>query len=153
MATLVTRIMRSLSAAMVTAAMLVFNAPPADAMEGYRGRKRPVVIFSPSDSHPNFVRQKNAMNGNRIGVSDRDMVVIYVVGNSLSTDFGSSPRLSAAGMRSRYRVPESQFRVLLLGKDGDIKRDSLTAVPLPELFAEIDRMPMRRDEVRRRTER
>lgn len=129
------------------------GAHDAAAMDGYRFRKRPLLVFSPTDSHPSYVRQKNAINGNRIGVSDREMVVIYIVGNSLMTDFGPAPRMSASAIRSRYRVSEGQFRVLQLGKDGDTKRDSLTFVPLPELLAEIDRMPMRRDEIRRRSER
>jgi hypothetical protein len=128
-------------------------AGPSVAFDGYLGRKRPLLVFSPSESQPNFVRQKNAINGHRIGMSDRDMVVLYVVGNGVKADFGAQPRLGAGAIRSRYRVPEGQFRVLLLGKDGGLKRDASTFVPITEIFAEIDRMPMRREEVRRRSDR
>jgi hypothetical protein len=133
---------------------IALGAPSAsDAMDGYVNRKRPLVVFSPSESHPNLVRQRNLINGQRTGVSDRDMVVVYVIGQTLRTDFGANPRTSASALRSRYRVSEGQFRVLLIGKDGGVKRESETALPVAEIFAEIDRMPMRREEVRRKSDR
>ncbi|MFM2422417.1 MAG: hypothetical protein RL291_947 [Pseudomonadota bacterium] len=148
------RVLGHLALTLLGLAALVGVQPhEAQALDGYLNRKRPLLIFSPSDSNPNYVRQKNAINGNRIGISDREIVVVYVIGSAIRTDFGPNPRMSAGAIRSRYRVSEGQFRILVLGKDGEVKRDIQTFVPINEIFAQIDQMPMRREEVRRKTER
>jgi hypothetical protein len=121
----------------------------ASAMESYRYKKRPLVVFSPSDQHPGVTRQRNIVNGNRSQFVERDVVVVYVTGNSVSHDLGAPQTLNASALRQRYKVSEGQFRVMLIGKDGGIKIDQSTPLAATDLASEIDRMPMRRDEVRR----
>jgi hypothetical protein len=139
--------------ALLLAALAAASSAPARAdMVQYQWKKRPLVVFAPSDQHPGFVRQKTIVGGNRTALADRDMVVVYVAGGSVSTDLGAPPGMSAAALRSMYRASEGAFRVLLIGKDGGIKIDSPTPLAATDLTAEIDRMPMRRDEVKRRSE-
>lgn len=45
---------------------------------------------------------------------------------------------------------EDDFAVLLVGKDGGVKRRANDPVNLNELFAQIDRLPMRRAEMEER---
>ena len=52
-------------------------------------------------------------------------------------------------LRTRYGVKPGQFRVLLIGKDGHVASGSSSPIRLHELTEQIDRMPMRRDEMRR----
>jgi hypothetical protein len=141
------------SAVAMLMSLTALTASPASALEPYQGKKRPLVVFAPSDQHPGLTRQKSIVNGQRIGFSDRDVVVIYVVGTSVRTEFATGPGMSASALRSRYRASEGSFRVLLIGKDGGTRIDSPTALTAADLFSEIDRMPMRRDEVRKRGER
>lgn len=137
---------------LVAAAGATFTAvPPAAAIETYRWKKRPVIVFAPSDQDARLVRQKSIVGGNRTAFLDRDIVVIYVVGGTLSHDLGPGPGVNAGALRSKFRIGEAGFRVLLVGKDGGVKIDSPTPLAAADLFAEIDRMPMRRDEIRRRS--
>ena len=55
-----------------------------------------------------------------------------------------------AALRVRYGIKPGQFRVLLIGKDGHVASGGPTPIRLRELTEQIDRMPMRRREVRRR---
>ncbi len=143
--------MRSAFQIVVAAVVVVFCAPSAYAsMADYQWKKRPLIVFTPTDQHPGFVRQKTIIAGNRTAFGDRDMVVIYVTGSSVFTEIGAPPGMSAAALRSHFRASEGRFRVILVGKDGGIKIDSPTPLTASDLNAEIDRMPMRRDEVRRR---
>ncbi len=131
------------------AAALCGVAPGAQALQAYRARKRPLLVFAPSDQHPMLTRQRNDLNGHRVTLQDRDIVVLYVVGGSLATELGPGPGMSAPALRSRFRVSEGAFRVLLLGKDGGVKLESGTPILHTELIAALDRTPMRRDEIRR----
>jgi hypothetical protein len=124
---------------------------PAAAMSDYQWKKRPVVVFAPSEGDARFVRQKAVFNGARTNFLDRDVVVVYVTGGSVSHDLGAGPGMSAAALRTRFRASEGAFRVLLIGKDGGIKLDSPVPLTASDLFGEIDRMPMRRDEIRKRS--
>ena len=124
---------------------------PAAAMSDYQWKKRPIVVFSPSETDARFVRQKAILNGARTGFLDREVVVIYVVGGAMRHDFGPGPGMSGSALRSRFRASEGAFRVLLIGKDGGIKLDSPAPIAAADVFAEIDRMPMRRDEIRKRS--
>ncbi len=137
--------------ALATLAALILPVTNASAMSDYQWKKRPIIVFSPTDSDARFVRQKGIINGNRTNFLDRDVVVIYVIGSTMSHDLGAGPGMSGAALRSRFRASEGSFRILLLGKDGGIKLDSPAPIAAVDIFNEIDRMPMRRDEIRKRS--
>jgi hypothetical protein len=131
-------------------AALALMPSAASAMSVYQWKKRPIVVFAPSESDARLVRQKATINGARTSFLDRDVVVVYVIGGVASHDLGPGPGMSGAALRSRFRASEGAFRVLLVGKDGGIKLDSPAPIAANDLFGEIDRMPMRRDEIRKR---
>ena len=141
----------NLIAAAVALAGLFTAAAAAHAKTVYQWKKRPLVVFAPSDSDARLVRQKSIINGARTGFLDRDVVVIYVIGGTASHDLGPGPGMSGPALRTRFRASEGVFRVLLLGKDGGIKLDSPAPLTASDLHGEIDRMPMRRDEIRKRS--
>ncbi|MEO1019351.1 MAG: DUF4174 domain-containing protein, partial [Pseudomonadota bacterium] len=60
--------------------------------------------------------------------------------------------LSAADLRDAFGVENSDFRVLLIGKDGGVKLRSNEWVSAHEVFALIDTMPMRRREMQGQNE-
>lgn len=130
---------------------LVAFARPASAIPAYQWKKRALIIFSPSASDARLSRMKTIIGGNRTALLDRDLTVVYVVGGELSHDLGPPPGMNAGAVRTLYRASEGAFRVLLIGKDGSIKMDSPAALSASDLTAEIDRMPMRRDEMRKRS--
>ncbi|MEO0341702.1 MAG: DUF4174 domain-containing protein, partial [Bacteroidota bacterium] len=49
-----------------------------------------------------------------------------------------------------YKKQKDSFLFILIGKDGGVKLRSTSVVPLDDLFALIDGMPMRRAEIRRK---
>jgi Domain of unknown function (DUF4174) len=130
---------------------LAAGAAPAAAIPAYQWKKRALVVFSPSASDARLARMKTMIGVNRTALLDRDLTVVYVIGGELSHDLGPPPGLSAGAVRTLYRASEGAFRVLLIGKDGGIKLDNAQPITASDLTAEIDRMPMRRDEMRRRS--
>jgi hypothetical protein len=137
-------------AALLACAGLAAAPLPAAAIENYRGLKRPLVVFAPSADHPGLTRQRNIINGSRTQLLDRDVVVVYVTGSSVSYDLSAAQNLGAPALRYRFKVGEAQFRVMLFGKDGTLKFDQSAPLTSADLIGEIDRIPTRRDAARRR---
>lgn len=120
----------------------------AEAMSGYKWKFRPVVVFAPP-GHPGLGRQRQIVTALRPAFLDRNIVVVYVSGNSVSVDLGPPPGLSADALRRRFGVAPSEFKALLVGKDGGVKLTSARPFPAQTLFRTIDAMPMRIDEIGR----
>ena len=145
---------RGLSAAgltlMAILAAQTMSAQMANAMSTYTWNKRPLVVFAPNDQSADLVRQRAIVAAARGGLAERDMVVVTVVGDTVATELGAGPSQSASALRARYGVARTAFRALLVGKDGGVKLASGAPLTSAALFGEIDKMPMRIDEMRRR---
>ena len=78
------------------------------------------------------------------------MVVIWVVGDKVSAELGPHPRESAKALRARFGASPSGFRIVLVGKDGGTKLNTTSPLGTGALYATIDAMPMRQNEMRRK---
>ena len=141
------RMVVRLAAALATLAVF---ATAAQSMANYRWKKRPLVVFAESDGSPLLAEQRQIVSRNRSDLNKRDVVVVWVIGSSLSTELGRPPSSNATSLRARYNVADGEFRAVLVGKDGGEKLSSSKPLAAEKLFATIDAMPMRRDEMRRR---
>lgn len=117
----------------------------------HRWSDRVILLFAPSPEHAAFQRQNSLLDEARPGVSDRDLVVYR-----LFEDRGVDPRgqplppASVRSLRRAYQPSENGFTFILVGKDGTEKLREKSVVSTEELFGLIDRMPMRREEMRRK---
>ena len=111
----------------------------------YKDRNRLLVIFAPSKGDPRLVRQEAAFAREGAGMRERQLLKIVVLPKA------TTPKgLDAARLRRRYRVAPGAFAALLVGKDGTVAYRTSGLVTPGALYARIDAMPMRRDEMRRR---
>ncbi|MES2462498.1 MAG: DUF4174 domain-containing protein [Armatimonadota bacterium] len=113
------------------------TTPPSN-LNAYRNRNRVLLVFSPSAGDVRYKKQNEFFNDKENGLKDRDLVRINVIGKPDSA------------LRKRYAVGCGDFRVLLIGKDGHTAFSTTRPVVASDLFRRIDRMPMRRDEMRQR---
>ncbi|WP_339843467.1 DUF4174 domain-containing protein [uncultured Halopseudomonas sp.] len=83
---------------------------------------------------------------NAAGVTDRDLIWLVFNDDKTLTNYPGalSPKLSANTLETYY-IKSGQ--VILIGKDGGVK-NRLDRVDLQAIFANIDAMPMRRNEMR-----
>jgi hypothetical protein len=128
---------------------LSMAAAPAVAISNFKWKYRPLIVCATNASDADFIVQRASIEAARTGFKARDVVVVMVIGNTVSSLYGPSPQISAAGLRSRCGSQGSGFRVVLIGKDGGTKRTSNSPLAVGEIFGTIDAMPMRRDEIRR----
>ena len=120
--------------------------------DAFRRDRRPLVLFAATAGDPDLVTQLAAMKAARADLTDRDMEVVVVLDRGPSRA-GSRPLDARTCKQLRRRFADqrtSGFAALLIGKDGGVKRTSATPLTADALFAQIDRMPMRRRELRDR---
>ncbi len=105
----------------------------------YRNKNRLLLVFAPSKADPRWQKQNTLLAQSAAEFKERDL---------LRFDYLEGDRRTTA-LRIRYGVKPGQFRVLLIGKDGHVASGEPVPVSLPALTEQIDRMPMRRKEMRR----
>ena len=109
----------------------------------YRNNNRLLLVFAPSKGDPRWQKQNLLLAGSAAEFQERDL---------LRFDYLEKSGHAGAALRTRYGVKPGQFRVLLLGKDGHVASSGPTPLSLQTLTEQIDRMPMRREEMRRARE-
>lgn len=132
----------SIALTLVSAALLACAAPEhseRDPLDAYSWSSRPLVVLAPSPDDARVAEMRKRVAAHKEGFAERDMVLLEAT--------GSDARSRA--LRERLEVPTTAFAVILVGKDGGVKLRKDAPVALADVFALIDTMPMRRDEMRR----
>ena len=116
--------------------------------------KRLLLIFAPSEDHPDCRFLADELRRQPDRVHDRDVLVFSILEKGQSR-LGDVRLDKAAGelLRKRFPVKQGAFTVVLIGKDGGEKLRREEGVTIGEIFGLIDTMPMRRREMWGRTDR
>ncbi|MBJ3762296.1 DUF4174 domain-containing protein [Maribius pontilimi] len=106
-------------------------------LEDFKWIARPVVVFADSEFDPAFQEQIDLLAGRADDLARRDVVVITDTDPSTLSDL-------------RRKLRPRGFMLVLIGKDGDVKLRKPFPWDVRELTRSIDKMPMRRQEIRER---
>ncbi len=98
-------------------------------------QKRPVVVFADTPADPAFAEQMQLLESRWPELSERDVVVV--------TD--TDPTAETA---IRQKLRPRGFALVLVGKDGTVALRKPFPWDVRELTRAIDKMPMRREELR-----
>lgn len=119
--------------------------------EQFQWKNRLLFLFSPDDSHPIFRNLQSEINTQKAEVEDRDLLVFEVLTKGSSRmNTVQLDRQVADSIRNRFSAPRHTFTLVLVGKDGDVKMRRHDQVKLKEVFALIDSMPMRQNEMQQK---
>ena len=117
-------------------------------MSEYVWQNRPLLLFAPSIADSRLQQTRDKLQLRRCELEDRNMIigVILKQGESRLDDQPISASY-ASTLRKRYAIDRDQFAVILIGKDGSEKYRHYDVPELDGIFALIDGMPMRQDEM------
>ena len=122
-------------------------------LTSYQWKNRVIIISATSSATEKYRMQRGELDNRTEGVLDRDLLVLDLfenersrVGDLFLTDDDVNK------LKKRFNLMPDQFQVILIGKDGTIKLRSNKPVAASDFFGLIDAMPMRKEEMRRRTE-
>jgi hypothetical protein len=86
-------------------------------------RYRVLEVYGSNVNDKTYQQQMKLLNADTLGLKDRDIVI-------------------------KSYLPSSSFKIVLRGKDGGVKFTDTKLLPLAKLYAIIDAMPMRQEEMR-----
>ena len=127
------------AASLTTAGWFGIGPAVADPLAAYRWTSRVLVIVAPTSADPRLGQQRQLVRSAHAAFAERNLVWVEGVGLTEIAD----------ALRRRFGIEPDDFRAILVGKDGVAKLSSATPLTPDRLFAEIDAMPMRRDEISR----
>ena len=104
-------------------------------LDEFRWIARPVVIFADSPQNPAFRSQMELFEARRDELTKRDVVVIVDTDPSERSDI-------------RKKLRPRGFMLTLIGKDGGVKLRKPFPWDVRELSRQIDKMPIRQQEIR-----
>jgi hypothetical protein len=108
-------------------------------LEEFHWIKRPIVVFADTPADPRFQEQMALLMARPEPLIERDVVII------IDTD----PRAKSA---ARQTLRPRGFVLTLIGKDGGVFQRKPFAWDVREIIRSIDKMPIRKQEIRDRNE-
>ena len=99
---------------------------------------RPVVVFADTPADPRFQEQMDLLAARTSALAERDVVIIVDTDPQANTDI-------------RRKLRPRGFMMALVGKDGGVKLRKPLPWSVREISRSIDKMPMRRQEIRDRS--
>jgi hypothetical protein len=131
--------------------VLTNNTSGLGPLDAYLWKNRIIVISADNPKHPDYVKQQTLLAEHAFEFNDRDLVSFH-----LFRDEGYGPDGDPLGkeslifLREQYDFDAHPFTILLIGKDGTVKRKSSAPLDQAVIYAQIDTMPMRKIEMQRR---
>ena len=107
----------------------------------YLWKNRIVVTFSPSKNNPKRSYFLNSINKNLCEFNSRNIIHFDLIFNKENQEIEKIENFF-----KNLSLSASEFRLILIGKDGEIKLNS-RKTSLEEIFSLIDTMPMRQEEM------
>jgi hypothetical protein len=136
-------------------ALLIFDLEDTMPMDltQFQWKNRLLLIFAPDVNDEFFQKLQGEIIAQKAGVEDRDLVVFEIFERGQSRmNTAHLDQEAVDSIRKRLAVPQSTFRVILIGKDGGMKLERDDQVGLEEIFERIDSMPMRKNEMRQKNQ-
>ncbi len=131
-------------------------------LKPYQWQNRLIIIFTDSEENSHYKEQLASLELYPFELEDRQLELLTIFDNTgytLSFNQTENTELSkketqtldqttAQDLRKHYNISNS-FTILLVGKDGGVKRRSNEVLDAWEFFDQIDTMPMRQREMSR----
>lgn len=131
---------------MIRLLLIALIAGPLHAQDlvSHRWKERVIVVYCDDLQQTEALEQLELFKSTREQLEDRAMVIYQV------SDQGYRFQFSEEIKALNSDPNEENFKVILIGLDGGIKYQSSTVEPAEVYYSLIDRMPMRRSEMRKR---
>jgi hypothetical protein len=136
------------SAAIAVALLLMMGQATAYDLQQHLWRHRLLFLVAPAGDDPQLIAQGSSVQARRDAILDRDLRVFALSATGGSVDGRALPADSVRDLRDQLDVGDAERLLILVGKDGGVKRRAPLDSSLREIFLQIDQMPMRRDEMR-----
>ena len=119
-------------------------------LSSHRWENRLLLILVENTDKQEYQDQIAELSLEVDGVEDRKLLVYTIKPNEYATGLKKLAWTPTDDLYATYKKLEGEFEVILIGLDGGIKLRQAELLKNDKLFAFIDAMPMRRNELRKR---
>ncbi len=117
------------------------TAKENDPLTTYLGKNRVLLVFAPTQDDPLLVKQLSELQ-NKAELKERDLIVLPVPADDKAAG------KSLPYLQTKFNGGRPSFALVLVGKDGNDAYQTAEPVEAKVIYAKIDAMPMRKDEVK-----
>ncbi len=131
--------------------IMILNCADIKAQDfaGHKWENRLVLILTDQTDNENYRNQIEELIYNLDGVNERKILVYHITPESFKVGLSDEKWQKAETDYTLYKKTDSQPEIILIGLDGGIKLRVNEFLSSQKLFATIDAMPMRRQEMKR----
>jgi len=115
-------------------------------LKPYQWQNRIILLFANNQENKLYQEQKQELERVKLELDDRDLLVFHIFEQEAFQEDETLDLEVAAYLKEKYSG-DAEFSLVLIGKDGGVKRTSQASVSSADLFNQIDAMPMRIDEM------
>ena len=145
---------RALLPALLATLVMAPGTSLAGLLDEHLWRHRLMVLVAPTPNEALVAQQRRLIEQRADALIDRNIQVYQLFERGVSTLQGNPLADGQAAMlRAELGAGPDARLLILIGKDGSVKRREALPADLREMFLLIDEMPMRRAEIRDKTDR
>lgn len=137
---------------LITALIIIisFSSVFGQNFDNYKWKNRLILIIAKDPSLENYLHQIKILEQDPEGLKDRKLKVfkIFPPQSKMIQQDGDNVIQDIEVYRT-YGYNNPEFKVILIGLDGDIKFEQYSLLKKEKLFSLIDKMPMRQAEIRK----
>ena len=121
----------------------------AEDLSKHKWENRLVLIISQDEFQSNYQNQLNEFIKDSNGIIDRKILIYHILPKKYKTGLlDKSDWKYSEKFFKKYSKNDNQFEIILVGLDGGIKLRQEEIITTDKLFAVIDSMPMRVQEIK-----
>lgn len=125
------------------------NKTSAQEIMNYKWKNRVLVVLTEKEDHTLYQKQITDLKSVQPGLDERKVLVITLTPNFQLVGINSTEKQKPQLNYSKLKATESDFEVILFGLDGNTKLRQEEILKHKDLFALIDSMPMRQNEIQK----
>lgn len=122
----------------------------AQSLAQHEWENRVILLFAPDFENKELKQQLGFFQNDKKGMEDRKLIVYQITPTEVKKDGTDlNQKNEIVSSFEKFKVDKKGFTFILIGLDGGEKMRNSDPVSVEKLFSKIDRMPMRRAEMRR----
>jgi len=131
----------------------LFAIPPlavSQEISEHQWKNRVLLIFGENPDSHDFRKQISSLTTESKALEERKLMIYQILPNKYNAGIMNTGWIQSSELYGQFMEAKSSFQIILVGLDGTIKLRKSKPVTPTFLFAQIDAMPMRRRELRRK---
>ena len=130
--------------------ILITGSLNSQDLKRHKWENRLVLILTDNSRDVKYLNQVIEFKNNKDGIKERKILVYHITPEKYKMGLSGEEWQKLETGYKRYKKTDAQPEIILIGLDGGIKLRATEFISSQKLFATIDVMPMRMQEIKRK---